>query len=126
MERASIENDTTEVYYNGHKLILLNHDQEAHVASVSSIDCASDGEGTGDIQEILMSKRTKLDGKVNVSVGSIAGYCMVSPATVRRWIRAGELRATHLPSGQFRVSEDDFKEFLKRNNMPISRELMVP
>lgn len=72
-----------------------------------------------------MSRRTKLNGKVSVTVGSIAGYCMVSPATVRRWIHGGELSATELPSGQFRVSLDDFREFLQRNNMPVSDELRV-
>ena len=71
-----------------------------------------------------MSKRAKLEGKVLVGVGSIASYCMVSPATVRRWIREGDLHATQLPSGQFRVSVEDFRDFLKRNNMPISDELV--
>jgi excisionase family DNA binding protein len=70
-----------------------------------------------------MSRRTKLKGKVSVGVGGIAGYCMVSTATVRRWIKAGELRATQLPSGQFRVTLDDFRLFLQRNNMPITDEL---
>ncbi len=72
-----------------------------------------------------MSGRTKLDGKVSVGVGSIASYCMVSPATVRRWIQGGQLHATHLPSGQFRVSLDDFREFLQRHNMPINDELRM-
>ena len=73
-----------------------------------------------------MPKRAELEGKVSVGVGSIAGYCMVGPATVRRWIRDGDLRATQLPSGQFRVSLEDFRDFLARNSMPISDELAEP
>ncbi len=57
------------------------------------------------------------------TVGRIAGYCLVTPVTVRRWIEKGELSASRLPSGHYRVSIADFRDFLRRNNMPIKEEL---
>jgi len=68
-------------------------------------------------------------GKMNianrdfVTLESIAGYCMVSRNTVRRWIIDGKLNATKLPSGHFRVSTNDFIAFLEQNDMPLSEEL---
>ncbi len=69
-----------------------------------------------------MSKRT-LAGRDSVGVSSIAGYCMVSRSTVTRWLKTGKLRAIRLPSGHFRVSVADFRDFLKQNNIPISKDL---
>jgi excisionase family DNA binding protein len=51
---------------------------------------------------------------------------MVSRSTVRRWINDGRLTAMKLPSGHFRVSIADFKDFLKRYNMPEPKELREP
>ena len=68
-------------------------------------------------------KRRKLAGQTSITVDSIAGYCMVSRSTVRRWINDGRLTAMKLPSGHFRVSIADFKDFLKRYNMPMPQEL---
>jgi len=58
-----------------------------------------------------------------LSVGKIGEYCLVSTATVRRWIKAGDLSAIRLPSGHYRVSIADFRHFLERHDMPIKAEL---
>ncbi len=54
------------------------------------------------------------------TVGRIAQYCLVTSVTVRRWIEKGELSAIRLPSGHYRVSIADFRDFLERYNMPIN------
>ena len=53
-----------------------------------------------------------------VKVSDIANYYMVSRTTVRRWIKGGELPAIRLPSGHYRINTRDFREFLRRWNMP--------
>jgi len=58
-----------------------------------------------------------------LSVGKIGEYCLVSTATVRRWIKTGDMTAIRLPSGHYRVSIADFKDFLKRHNIPVREEL---
>ena len=58
-----------------------------------------------------------------VSVGLIGEYCLVSVATVRRWVKQGKLSAIQLPSGHYRVTVVDFRDFLKRHNMPVKGEL---
>ncbi len=60
-----------------------------------------------------------------LSVGQVGQYCLVSTATVRRWIKSGELSAIRLPSGHHRVRLADFKEFLKRHDMPVNEGLEV-
>ncbi len=57
------------------------------------------------------------------TVGRIAQYCLVTSVTVRRWIEKGELSAIRLPSGHYRVSIADFRDFLERYNMPIKEGL---
>ncbi len=75
-----------------------------------------------DIQEAaLMARQGRR--KNSISVGSIAGYCMVTPITVRRWIKGGKLSAIRLPSGHYRITLVDFRGFLKWYNMPIKEEL---
>jgi len=58
-----------------------------------------------------------------LSVGKIGEYCLVSTATVRRWIKSGELSAIRLPSGHYRVGIADFKDFLMRHDIPVREEL---
>ena len=58
-----------------------------------------------------------------LTVPTVARYCLVTPITVRRWIRYGKLSALRLPSGHYRISFADFREFLDRHNMPIKEEL---
>ena len=59
-----------------------------------------------------------------VAVKDVADYCLVSRVTIRRWIRCSKLYAIRLPSGHYRISIEDFRDFLKRYNMPIREELL--
>ena len=52
--------------------------------------------------------------KKRFTIRDIASNCMVSIITVRRWIKSGKLVATRLPSGHYRVTPMDFRDFLKR------------
>ena len=61
--------------------------------------------------------------KIRLTVKGVADYCLVSRVTVRRWIKGGKLSAIRLPSGHYRVSIADFRDFLRRNNIPIKGEL---
>ncbi len=54
-----------------------------------------------------------------VSIGRIAKSCLVSVATVRRWIKQGKLPAIQLPSRHYRVSIVDFRDFLERWHIPV-------
>jgi excisionase family DNA binding protein len=69
-----------------------------------------------------MKRKTQYKGK-RITVKDIAGYCLVSGITVRRWIRDGKLSAMKLPSGHYRITTAGFRDFLERYNMPIKEEL---
>ena len=58
-----------------------------------------------------------------LTVKGVADYCLVSKVTVRRWIKGDRLSATRLPSGHYRISLEDFRDFLNRYDMPIKGEL---
>lgn len=58
-----------------------------------------------------------------VTINDISSYCMVSPSTVRRWIRAGKLQAIKLPSGHFRVTAQSLRSFFIENHIPIPEDL---
>lgn len=58
----------------------------------------------------------------HIEVKDIADYCMVSPNTVRRWMKLGKLKSIKLPSNQYRVSVEDFIDFLKYYNIPINED----
>ena len=59
------------------------------------------------------------------SIGKIAKYCLVSPATVRRWIEGSKLSAIRLPSGHHRITIVDFRDFLERWLIPVEDWLLV-
>jgi excisionase family DNA binding protein len=61
--------------------------------------------------------------KKRVKVKDIADQCMVSKTTVRRWIKGGKLPAIRLPSGHYRISTADFRDFLERWHIPIEEWL---
>ena len=56
-----------------------------------------------------------------VTTSFIAEHCGVSTVTVLSWIDEERLIAFRLPKGHYRVSRDDFIEFLIKNNLPISQ-----
>ena len=53
-----------------------------------------------------------------LTVKGVADRTGVNIYTVYRWIKAGELTSFRLGSrGQFRITEDDFQEFLSLKNI---------
>jgi excisionase family DNA binding protein len=58
-----------------------------------------------------------------ITVKNIADYCLVNRITVRRWVKDGKLAAMKLPSGHYRITVEDFRDFLGRYNMPIKEDL---
>ncbi len=60
-----------------------------------------------------------------LSLGKVAGYCLASRATVRRWIKTDKLAAIRLPSGYYRVNVMDLRGFPKQHDMPIKNELFA-
>ncbi len=59
--------------------------------------------------------------KNSLTVGRIGEYYL--PIAVRGWMSKGKLSAIRLPSGHYRISIADFRDFLKRYNMPIKEGL---
>jgi excisionase family DNA binding protein len=64
-------------------------------------------------------KKLKIASRTSVTVNGVANYCLVSESTVRRWIKDGKLSALRLPSGQYRITAADFRDFLNRYDIPI-------
>jgi excisionase family DNA binding protein len=54
----------------------------------------------------------------DMSLGTIAKLCNVSRTTVYRWIVNGHLKAYSLPSGHFRVRQEDLDEFRASFRIP--------
>jgi len=52
----------------------------------------------------------------------VAQNCMVSTATVRRWIKDGKLTAVKLPGRHYRIRLADYRDFLERYGMPMKEE----
>jgi excisionase family DNA binding protein len=49
----------------------------------------------------------------------VARYCEVSNDGVLKWIKAGKLQAFATPGGHYRISAEDFREFLTLYAFPI-------
>ena len=64
------------------------------------------------IKQANSAKTLKIEKRTSVTVKGIANYCLVSECTVRRWIKDGKIATLRLPSGQYRVTAADFKDFL--------------
>ena len=60
-----------------------------------------------------------------LSPNEIAELLGVSPFTIRRYIKLGELRAVKLLGG-FRVHQDDLKRFLKAHEVNPAEEELLP
>ena len=71
-----------------------------------------------------MSNVRNAENKNWLGVGLIGKYCLVSTATVRRWIKQGELSAIQLPSRHYRVSIVDFRDLLERLHIPVEDWLL--
>jgi excisionase family DNA binding protein len=68
------------------------------------------------------TNKLNIESRTSVTVKGIANYCLVSESTVRRWIKDGKISSLRLPSGQYRVTAADFKDFLNRFGM-MTKEL---
>lgn len=60
---------------------------------------------------------------IRLTLGFIADYCRVSRDTVLQWVRDNRLHAYSLPSGYYRISIENFRDFLESNNMPLDGSL---
>ncbi len=63
------------------------------------------------------ANKLNIESRTSVTVKGIANYCLVSESTVRRWIKDGKISSIRLPSGQYRVTAADFRDFLERFGM---------
>jgi len=55
----------------------------------------------------------------------VAKICGVVNQTVINWIRAGHLKASITPGGQFRIYPEDLKSFLDSKGMRVTEELQT-
>ena len=72
-----------------------------------------------------MANKSEHKPKIRLTPGFIADYCQVSRGTVLQWIKDSRLHAYSLPSGHYRVSKENFRDFLEEHNMPIDGSLFV-
>jgi len=64
-----------------------------------------------------------------LTLGNIAKYCHVDRVTVQRWVKTvlvttskPILPAYRTPGGHYRVTKEDFRRFLQKNDMPVYPE----
>jgi excisionase family DNA binding protein len=65
-----------------------------------------------------MSNETDGDRRF-FTTSEVARYCAVTNDGVLKWIKSSKLRAFSTPGGHYRISAEDFREFLQRYDMPI-------
>jgi two-component system OmpR family response regulator len=58
-------------------------------------------------------------GRRFFTTSEIARYCAVTNDGVLKWIKSAKLRAFSTPGGHYRISAEDFREFLQRYDMPV-------
>jgi excisionase family DNA binding protein len=58
-------------------------------------------------------------GRRFFTTSEIARYCAVTNDGVLKWIKSSKLRAFSTPGGHYRISAEDFREFLDRFDMPV-------
>ena len=58
-------------------------------------------------------------GRRFFTTSEVARYCAVTNDGVLKWIKSGKLRAFSTPGGHYRVSSEDFREFLEKYEIPI-------
>ncbi len=58
-----------------------------------------------------------------LSVKEAAAYCLVSPETIRRWIKKEELPAFNTRGkGVIKIRKDDLDAFVKKNNILVDQQ----
>jgi len=55
----------------------------------------------------------------HLTAGQAARHCSVTVPALKRWIRAGRLRAFRTPGGHTRIELEEFQRFLQRYGMPV-------
>jgi len=73
------------------------------------------------IHQIYQVQKMKNE-KFFLTSGDVAKYCEVTVATVCNWIREGKLKAHRTPGKHYRVSKQDFHNFLSTHQMPIDED----
>jgi excisionase family DNA binding protein len=63
-------------------------------------------------------KRPSARGREHLTTRQAAAHCKVSIPTLRRWIRAGALRAHLTPGGHRRIDLGEFQRFLRAQDRP--------
>ena len=63
-------------------------------------------------------KRPSARGREHLTTRQAAAHCRVSIPTLRRWIRAGALRAHLTPGGHRRIDVGEFQRFLRVEGRP--------
>jgi excisionase family DNA binding protein len=58
-----------------------------------------------------------------LKTGDVARYCHTTIMQVHRWIKSGELKAFQTPRGHRRITIEEFKKFLEKHDMPVSKEI---
>ena len=64
-------------------------------------------------------------GRRFFTTSEVARYCAVTNDGVLKWIKSGKLRAFSTPGGHYRVSADDFREFLQKYDIPIDESFFT-
>jgi len=65
-----------------------------------------------------MKKRTNTKNRMFLTTGAAARHCQVSPAALKRWIRAGRLSGFQTVGGHARIPLEEFQRFLHEHRMP--------
>jgi excisionase family DNA binding protein len=53
---------------------------------------------------------------IGLTTGQAARYCLVSPDTIVKWIKAENLPAQRTIGGQFRIFVNDLRQFMAQRN----------
>jgi excisionase family DNA binding protein len=71
-------------------------------------------------QTLIRTEAGKTDtaGERFYTISEVARLLEVSDQSIRRWVKAGELRA-YKPKKEYRIAESDLEEFLKERRVPL-------
>ena len=72
-----------------------------------------------------MSMAENDEGRRFFTTSEVAKYCAVTNDGVLKWIKSGKLRAFSTPGGHYRVSSEDFREFLEQGVGAEGRESLL-
>jgi len=61
-----------------------------------------------------------------LDIRQVSLYCGFSEETVQNWIEKGELKATPVQEGHYRISVADLVDFLIKYNLPIPDKILSP